>query len=261
MKIMVVDDERYILFGLQSYISKIDDPKCMVEIATNGKQALEKMELSSVDILITDIQMEGMSGLELIEQAAKKNYARHFIILSGYDKFEYARTALRLSVVDYLLKPIDKEELRKIICQIDRKMKPVEELDLLVPYRQYLLHLEPEDISPLLNKCMDFIRKNYRDGISLSMLSEYTGRTENYLCELVKKGLGTTFQGIVNEMRLRDALYLLLYEPSLPVGNIAERVGYHTERQLFRLIKNYLGITPQQVRNHELPKSLDNQAK
>ena len=58
-----------------------------------------------------------------------------------------------------------------------------------------------------------------------------------------------TFLDIVNEMRLRDALYMLLYDPSISVHDIAGKVGYHTERQLFRLIKGNLGMTPQQIRN------------
>lgn len=249
MKVMIVDDERLILIGLKSCIEKIRDVKCSVLTALSGKQALEILEVQPADLLITDVEMPGLSGLELIEAAARKGYASHFMVLSGYDKFEYARTALRLGAVDYLLKPLDKDELRRSICRIAREMELEGQLDRLRPYRHCFSHLEREEVSPLMQKCVQFIQDHYRDAVSLTMLSEYTGKTENYLCSLFKKEWDATFLDVVNEMRLRDALYLLLYEPGIPVRDIAGKVGYRTERQLFRLIKGALGMTPQQVRN------------
>ena len=124
-----------------------------------------------------------------------------------------------------------------------------EDLDLLSPYRQYFPHLEMENPPYILGKCLQYIKDNYKDTISLSMLSEYTGKTEGYLCSVFKKEWNTTFLEIVNEMRLREALYLLIYEPSLSVHDIAGKVGYKTERQLFRLFKGRLEMTPQQVRH------------
>lgn len=251
MKIMIVDDERLILLGLKSCIEKIEEVKCKVYTASSAQQALETLELTPVDVLITDIEMPGMSGLDLIERCMRKNYVKRSMVLSGYDKFEYARTALRQGVVDYMLKPVDKEELRQNICRIYREMQPARELDLMRQYRPYFAHVEEEDIPPLLKKCVAFMQENYKDSVSLGMLSEYTGKTENYLCSLFKKQWDVTFLDIVNEMRLKDAVYLLLYEPGLSVQDISGRVGYHSERQLFRLFKKYLDMTPQQVRNHE----------
>lgn len=249
MKVMIVDDERLILMGLKNCIEKITDIKCSVLTAMNGRQALDTLEILPVDILITDVEMPGMSGLELIDTAAKRNCAGHFIVLSGYDKFEYARTALRLGVVDYMLKPVDKEELCRNICKIAKNMEMEGELDLMQPYRKYFSHVEQKEMSGLMQKCVHFIWKNYKGTVSLAMLSEYTGKTESYLCSLFKKEWNVTFLDIVNEMRLRDALYMLLYDPSVSVHDIAGKVGYHTERQLFRLIKGNLGMTPQQIRN------------
>ena len=83
------------------------------------------------------------------------------------------------------------------------------------------------------------------------MLAEHTGKTESYLSSLFKKEWDTTFLEIVNEMRLQQAIYMLLYEPSISVQDIAGKIGYKTERQLYRLIKNKLEITPQQLRNGE----------
>lgn len=250
MKVLIVDDERLILTGLKACIEKITDVECSVRTALSGKQALELLEVEPAELLITDVEMQGLTGMALIEKARQKNYCSHFMILSGYDKFEYARTAIRLGVQDYLLKPVDKDELRRDICRIAKEMEKQQELDLMQPYREYFSHIENENIPAPLKKSVQFISGHYKDVISLSMLSEFTGKSENYLCSLFKKEWNVTFLEVVNEMRLREALYMLLYEPEHPIGDIAGKVGYKTERQLFRLIKNYLGITPQQVREN-----------
>lgn len=249
MKILIVDDERLILMGLKSCIDKITDVPCQVRIAMSGRQALEMLEVEPADLMITDVEMTGMTGLELVETVQKRGFCEHFMILSGYDKFEYAKAAIRLGVTDYLLKPIDKEELRRDICRIAKKMEKEDELDKMAPYRQYFPHLEPDKIPPLLAKSVQFIAEHYQDSISLTLLAAYTGKTESYLSSLFKKEWNVTFLEVVNEMRLKEAVYMLLYEPSIPVHDIAGKVGYKTERQLFRLIKNKVGVTPQQIRN------------
>lgn len=247
LRVLIVDDERLILTGLKACIEKIQDVDCRVRTAVSGKQAFEMLEIEPADLIITDVEMDKGSGLELIEKARGRGFCPHFMILSGYDKFEYARTALRLGVEDYLLKPVDKDILRKNISRIAKKMGKADELDLMKPYAAYFPHLTG-DIPPHLKRSVDFIADHYQDMVSLTMLSEYTGKSENYLCSLFKKEWDATFLEVVNEMRLREALYMLLYEPSVSVRDIAGKVGYKTERQLFRLVKGKLGVTPQQIR-------------
>lgn len=248
LRVLIVDDERLILMGLKACIEKIKDVDCRVRTAISGKQAFEMLEIEPADLMITDVEMDGSTGLDLIEKVKQKGFCHHFMVLSGYDKFEYAQTALRLGVEDYLLKPVDKDILRKNISRIAKSMGKADELELIKPYGVYFPHLSGDTIPPSLKKSVDFIADHYQDTISLSMLSEFTGKSENYLCSLFKKEWDVTFLEVVNEMRLREALYMLLYEPSVPVHNIAGKVGYRTERQLFRLIKGKLGVTPQQIR-------------
>ncbi|MDD3277851.1 MAG: response regulator [Lachnospiraceae bacterium] len=254
LKVLIVDDERLIVMGLKACIEKITDLECEVRVASSGRQALELLEVEPAHLMITDVEMLGLSGLELVEKAKQKGYCQHFMILSGYDKFEYARRALRLGVTDYLLKPIDKDELRKDICRIAREMEKEGELDLMQPYRVYFSHVEKEDIPPALHKSVRFIQEHYREGVSLSMLGEYMGKSENYLSGLFKKELNITFLELVNELRIRDVVYMLLYVKEIPICDIAGKVGYRTERQLFRLIKSSIGLTPQQIRDGVLPK-------
>ena len=122
-KILIVDDEK----GHRSALAKmlyVIYPEDMFLEAESGEQALEVMRLMECDIVITDIRMGGMSGLELLKSIREEFGDISVIILSGYGEFEYAREALSYGAADYLLKPVDTEEVR--IC-LDKVRKQVEE--------------------------------------------------------------------------------------------------------------------------------------
>ena len=94
--------------------------------AHNGKEALEIFQENPTDIVVTDVEMPRMNGLELLREIRKLNSRTRGIILSGYDEFEYARTALRLDVEEYILKPINEDQLRDALI---RAGKHLDELD------------------------------------------------------------------------------------------------------------------------------------
>lgn len=121
LSVMIVDDEPFIAQGLSVLIDWQMEGYEIVKIAGNGYEALEYLKEKEVDLIITDIKMPVMNGLELLE-IIKKNHISdaYFTLLSGYRDFSYARQAMRNECMDYLLKPVEKEELvtllRKIIC-------------------------------------------------------------------------------------------------------------------------------------------------
>ncbi len=125
-KVMLVEDEDFILQGIK-YI--IDWEALSMEIAAtahNGKEALEIFQENPTDIVVTDVEMPRMNGLELLREIRKLNSRTRGIFLSGYDEFEYARTALRLDVEEYILKPINEDQLRDALI---RAGKHLDELD------------------------------------------------------------------------------------------------------------------------------------
>jgi len=121
--VMVVEDSKPILRDIVKQIESIDKNLVVVETAFNGKEALEKLKNNSIDILFTDIKMPRMNGLQLIEKAKEINPNLKCVIISGYDDFEYARQAMKLQVYDYILKPVDKKELEKIVSQLVKKIE------------------------------------------------------------------------------------------------------------------------------------------
>ncbi len=119
MKVLIVDDEPFITQGLTLLI---DWEKEGFEIAAcleNGSQALDFLEKNEVDVVLTDIRMPECSGLELMEQAKSRELTNaYFVIMSGYDDFGYAQQAIRMGCLDYLLKPVDPDELTEIMRKI-----------------------------------------------------------------------------------------------------------------------------------------------
>lgn len=117
-KMIVVDDEVNIRNGLKSIINWADLGIDIVCEAENGLEALERIEQYQPSIVLTDIKMPGMSGLQLM-QRLKNHYSNiKFVVLSGYDDYDDVRAAMRLGAQNYLLKPINTEELTVAMCEV-----------------------------------------------------------------------------------------------------------------------------------------------
>lgn len=125
-KVMLAEDEDWILQGLCNIIDWEELGLCVVHTAHDGAEARELFEKEAVDIVVTDVNMPKMDGLSMLADIRKKDKRVRAIILTGYDEFEYARTAIRLDVENYILKPIDEEKLQEALIQA---MNKLEELD------------------------------------------------------------------------------------------------------------------------------------
>ncbi|MGE5582224.1 MAG: response regulator, partial [Bacillota bacterium] len=135
-KIMIVDDEILVRLGLRSTISWDEHGFFVVADAANGEQAIEKFAAADPDILITDIRMPGMDGIELIRRLKERKPHLKTIILTNYDNFEYAKQALKLGADEYILKTsLDNQTLlpilKKLRDQIEREFKMSQEFKQL----------------------------------------------------------------------------------------------------------------------------------
>lgn len=119
LKVMLVDDEPFILQGLQILIDWNKEGYEIVAALSNGKEALEYLKENEVDLIISDIQMPVMTGLDLLEkiQTEKLSSAR-FAILTGYDDFSYAQKAIRNNCMDYILKPVQKKDILELVRNV-----------------------------------------------------------------------------------------------------------------------------------------------
>lgn len=206
--ILIVDDEKIERKGLQFLLKRID-AEWAVEEAGNGRDALELLKQKKFDIMLTDIKMPFMDGLQLIEEAVKLDPEMKIVIVSGYGEFEYARKALSLRVVDYMLKPIEAEEfeklIRKIISQIESRQKTREITE------RGLTYAKEHALYELLNgKSMEEIREDSGELLDIQefeevkclLLLEFSGDFFG------KAGVG--FKEEILQVAGEDSLYLNL---------------------------------------------------
>ena len=117
-KVLIVDDEPIIRLGLRKMIKWEEEGFVVVKDAKNGKEAIEFIENENVDLIITDISMPIMDGIELVRLVRKYNKNIKIVFLTGYKEFDYAREGIKLGVEDYLLKPIDPKNLKNVLLKI-----------------------------------------------------------------------------------------------------------------------------------------------
>ncbi|MFC6315403.1 response regulator [Lapidilactobacillus achengensis] len=127
-RVMLVDDEVMILKGLRRIIDWSAAGFEIVKVASSGQEALDFLAQQAVDLVITDVTMPKMNGLTLVSQAFAQGHHFLFVILSGYDEFDYARKSLQLGALNYLMKPIDTQELSNTLLEakerLDASQKP-----------------------------------------------------------------------------------------------------------------------------------------
>ena len=159
-RIILVDDEEEVR---KSIIRKIDWTSVgftVVGDAENGEEALEKIEGLEPDVVLTDIRMPYMDGLTLAERIRQKYPSMKIVIFSGYDDFEYAKRAIKLNVTEYILKPVNVEELTAILKRIktnlDEEIEQKRNVTLLREnYRKSLPILREQFLKDLISRPME----------------------------------------------------------------------------------------------------------
>lgn len=134
-KIMLVDDEEEVRTSIIKKINWEANGFMVVGDAENGRDAIEKIEVLEPNVIMTDIKMPYMDGLALTETIKKRFPSTKVIIFSGFDDFSYAKEAIRLGVTEYILKPVNVEELteilKKVKLKLDEEIESVRNIDLL----------------------------------------------------------------------------------------------------------------------------------
>ena len=165
---MLVDDEPSIIRMLKQVIDWEQYNFTVCAESNDGEDAIEKIKTFSPDLVITDIRMPVVNGLDLIKYCVENlNVKTKFIIVSGYDDFQYVRSAFKYGVKDYLLKPLDPEELIEIIINISTDLNQ----QTNASNNTISNNISGEDTNIMI-KIKDYINLNYKNQISLKSIAE-----------------------------------------------------------------------------------------
>ncbi|OXM83572.1 response regulator transcription factor [Paenibacillus rigui] len=164
-RVLIIDDDFQVLEGMKKSIPWERLEAEWAGEAMDGQEGLQKVKETSPDIIITDIYMPVMNGLEMIEQLKQEGFSGEIVILSGYSDFQYARQALRLQVSDYLSKPVTMEELGSVLERVIRELESKE-----------LEKLEQEETRRRLMMYEPFVQKEW-------LKSVVTGTLERTMAE------------------------------------------------------------------------------
>lgn len=229
MKILIIDDEPKIRNGLSNLLTRREGWE-VAGAYENAADALKYLAVNQVDVMITDIKMPEISGLELIARIRERDKKTAIIILSGYSNFQFAQRAIELGVSRYLTKPTNPRELICVLEETEKKLGGKQEKE--------------EDSGKIPNlfvqKAADYIKLNYSEKISIKEIADQLYLSPNYLSELFKKHTGKTISEYLTEYRLEKACQLLDHA-EYRVGDVSGMVGIHDGRYFSNMFKKNMG--------------------
>ncbi|HEY3417335.1 MAG TPA: response regulator [Armatimonadota bacterium] len=259
-QVMSVDDEPIVHKMLAQIIGDSDLPLALVDTALSGSEALKKAPEIRPHIFIVDIHMEDIDGLELVDRLqALLDYRPHFIYLSAFNNFEYAQRALHLGAVEYLLKPINREELlaafkRAINALQAERVKRLElehlqgRLASLLPQLGIDAERPRESRNAALARAVrQYVEEHYCERISLASVADHLQLSPGYLGSLFKQESGVAFRAFLRAVRITHAKEMMS-DPRFNLTEVARAVGYDDLNYFSQAFLEESGMRPSEYR-------------
>ena len=249
IKILIADDEsveREILCTiLNSY------PQIKIYQAENGRLAVNFAQLFDVDIVLMDIEMPSINGIEASKQILKAKPSCRIIFVTAYSIFSYAREAVTLGAIDYILKPVDKEDVLRAVTRAVSQLEAERQLKAVVPQVESLEDEEgTEKAALMMSKVKKYLEHSYMNyDLSLDSVSSLLHLNASYLSSIFKRYTGINFIDYITNLRI-SAAKEYLGDPFKSVSEIAAMVGYDSSSYFCRAFKKNTGFTPTEYRKH-----------
>ena len=237
LKVLLVDDEVKIREGFKRLFDWEEHDLEVIGEASDGLEALSKIDEYKPNIVVVDINIPIMNGLKVIEMSKVRHPNTAFIIVSGYDDFNYCKQALKLQIADYLLKPVDYEEFGTVIDNLRISL--------------YEKKIEEDVDDHLINKIAPYIREHLDEDISLNLLSDKFALNAQYISQLFKNQIGVNFLSYLTSIRMQKAKSLLL-SSAKTIVEVSQAVGYNDYRVFTKVFKKHVGVSPSQYRKEFL---------
>lgn len=244
LKVLIVDDEVIVRKGIVLGVDWMALDCVIVGEAANGAEGLEAVENYKPNLIITDVRMPHMDGIEMMTELRRRGCRVHAIFLTAYSDFDYVRSAVQLGAVDYLLKPFRDEELAAAVERVHRKEEELSKLS-----RKDILPLDKGDKSKYVFEALNYIAEHYADSdISITGIAKSLGVSEGHLSHVFKKETSYTVVNYLTQYRIHMAMEMLR-DCRRKVYEVAEAVGYKDVAYFGSTFKKLTGLSPSEYQD------------
>ncbi len=254
--LLIVDDEPEIRQALSNYIPWEEMGFIVANTAKNGKEALDYIINNKVDVLLCDVKMPIMNGVELAKEIYSQNIKTKVIFLSAYREFDFAKKALLYGVEDYIIKPTKYQELLDVFKNITNKLekegrkssfeKQLTDLSNCKDDIDYFNNCSESFNDKIIIKVKNIVRENYQTA-SLKDIAKKVNLSSCYLSKFFKEITGENFSDYVLRIKMNEAKKLLM-DIDYCVYEVSEMLGYSNAKNFSRAFKCFTGKTPSEFR-------------
>lgn len=260
IRLLIADDEKLEREALAELVQRRFEREVALEVAENGRKAADTAVLWGADLILMDIEMPGMSGLDAARAVLAQRPSCRVIFVTAYSLFQYAHEAVHLGACDYLLKPVDPDELGASVRRAMRQIETERKLEELAAARPQPEQTETEDEAEdapeegensqtalVMAHVRRYLEDNYMFDLSLDSVGEILHISPAYLSAQFKKYQKMNFLDCLTELRINAAKELLA-DPFRSSAEVASMVGYEDASYFARAFKKRTGMTPTQYR-------------
>ena len=244
-KALIIDDERAVHVAVKKQGEWQNFDMEEPDSAWDGQEGLEKLRANKYDIIFVDMNMPVMNGSEFLKQASQEFPDSKFIVISGYDDFRYAKSALQANALDYLLKPVAKNELNTVLSRAVQLLEEKRAVQAGKSGEVSDASLTPQTLPPAIKAYID---EHFAEDITLEQLGKTFFFTKEYLSRLFKKRYECGIYDYVLKVRMEFAKQLL-EQPNLQIQQIAFNTGYKDSNYFSKAFKTFYGISPTEYRD------------
>ncbi len=265
MKLMIIDDEKWVRISIKNQIHWDKLSLKLIDETDNGNRGLQCCKIHKPEIVLTDIRMPGLSGIDIMREVAEINPETLFIVISGYGEFNYVQQALKLGAFDYLLKPIKEEVINPILSRAKAKIlakrnkeTELKKMKTIIKKLEDSLECNSGELNRKMhgddrfNLVIDYIKNNFdSENISLEDAADKAYMSKTYFSECFKKRIGIGFVDYITRLRLDKAKHLLT-TTTLAISEIAFSCGFHDKNYFAKVFKKKYQYTPSEYREKNI---------
>lgn len=244
MTVLIVEDEPRARRGLKNIIQNVAKKSEIIGEVGNGKIALEMILAYAPEVVITDIRMPQMDGLSLLKAVRARGLNTKFVIISAYEEFDYAKQAISLGVVDYLVKPVMPDDVRKLFVKLETCHESNWTMEGGKMCDEY------PDAHPLVKRALRIIEESYSTKLSQTDIANTLGITAEYFSYIFAKNIGQNFSKFIKTYRIKKAIEILEKDKTKK-NEIADMTGFSDSKYFSKCFKEETGENVSEyIQNH-----------